>query len=70
MTEATKELLVRDGSFNYIERESDSLPEKLGNLKTYWLIGRNTTGTVGGGNVTVNEHINQNGIQQDKDSKY
>ena len=42
MTEATKELLVRDGSFNYIEREN--LPEKIQNLRTFWLIGRNTGG--------------------------
>ncbi len=50
MSEATKEHIVRDNTFNYIEREDDDKPEKLGNMRTYWLIGRSTgLGGSGGG---------------------
>lgn len=54
MTDSTTDLLSNDGSFNYIERDPMTMPDKLENIKTYWLIGR----TSGGG-----DHQNQNGMQ-------
>lgn len=61
MTEVTKELLVRNGTFNYIEREN--VPEKLGSMRTFWLIGRNTIG--GGATEAV-----PNGLVGDADSQF
>ena len=40
ISENTRHLLDRDGSFNYIKRED--LPAALGTMETYWLIGRNS----------------------------
>ena len=40
VSENTKHLLDRDGSFNYIKRENKH--EQCGNMETYWLIGRNS----------------------------
>lgn len=61
ITESTKDWLNKDGSFNFILRDGN-LPEKLAplNIKTFWLLGRSTTG--GGGNAALN------GLQQEKDS--
>ncbi len=53
MTETTKEHLVREGSFNYIEREDDDKPESIASMRTFWLIGR-TVGAGGGGNEMQN----------------
>ena len=44
MTEPTMTLLEKDGSFNFVQRDQKNLPEKLGNMLTYWLIGRSTSG--------------------------
>ena len=46
ISEPTKELLDRDGTFNYTPRTVDpgeELPEKLDGRTTYWLIGRTNT---------------------------
>ena len=40
ISENTRHLLDRDGSFNYIRRENR--PASCGNIETYWLIGRNS----------------------------
>ena len=40
ISENTKHLLDRDGSFNYVKRENR--PAACGNIETYWLIGRNS----------------------------
>ena len=48
ITEQTRDFLIKDGSFNFIER-TGTLPEKLGNLRTFWLIGRSS-----GGNEATN----------------
>ena len=40
VSENTKHLLDRDGSFNYAKREKRH--EQCGNMETYWLIGRNS----------------------------
>ena len=38
---ATKDLLEKEGSFNYIKRETTS-PKLREDIVTYWLIGRKT----------------------------
>lgn len=53
MTEPTKELLVKDGTFNYIERES--VPESIGNMRTFWLIGRTNQANLNEPNGLSNE---------------
>jgi len=47
---------VREGSFNYLERESDEegRPEKIAHLRTYWLIGRSNIRGGGGGDDQAN----------------
>ncbi len=45
ISENTKYLLERDGTFNFIERESP--PEKLDGVQTYWLVGRSHEGADG-----------------------
>ena len=42
---ATKDLLEKEGSFNYIKRETMS-PKLREDIVTYWLIGRKTGAAV------------------------
>ncbi len=57
ITEATKENLVREGSFNYIEREDDDKPDSISAMRTYWLIGRSISG--GGGSEIQNGGVDK-----------
>ena len=54
------ELLEKDGSFNFVQRDPTSLPERLENMATFWLIGRSSTG--------IDHNNQQNGIGHDKDN--
>ena len=68
MTEPTMTLLEKDGSFNFVQRDFNDLPEKLNGRVTYWLIGRNNQGggsyPSGGGNNS--EHPN-GGVGSEKE---
>ncbi|XP_059089436.1 uncharacterized protein LOC131885421 [Tigriopus californicus] len=59
ITESTMVLLEQSGSFNYIQRDQTTIPEKLGNMSTFWLIGRSNAG--------IDHNNQQNGLTHEKE---